>query len=256
MNKRYFIEISYDGGHFHGWQVQPNASSVQACLDQALSIFFRVPIETVGCGRTDAGVHATQFYAHFDMQKVEHFSERVISGLNALLPYTIAVKRVFPVSDDAHARFDATERVYQYHIHFRKDPFKLNRSWLYKGELDIGKMNTAAAFITGFRDFSCFSKANTQTFTNNCDVNRASFEEQPDGSLVFTISADRFLRNMVRAVVGTLVQVGKGELHQTRVLSIIESKDRSNAGQSVPACGLYLVSVKYPYIEPEQEASF
>jgi tRNA pseudouridine38-40 synthase len=164
------------------------------------------------------------------------------------LPYEIAVKRIFEVAADAHARFDATERAYHYHLHFHKDPFKLDRSWLYKGILDLNAMNEAAALLPGYTDFSCFSKSNTQTFTNNCSITEAFFETTGDG-LQFTIRADRFLRNMVRAIVGTLVRIGKNEITLTQFKQIIESKDRSNAGQSVPACGLYLVSVSYPFVK-------
>ena len=249
MNKkRYFIELSYNGTNYHGWQLQPNDITVQECLDKALSIYFRQAIVSLGCGRTDAGVHATQFFAHFDLIDLQEGDvEKSVTGINSLLPYTIAVKRVFPVSENAHARFDATSRAYKYHLHFKKDPFKLDRSWLYKGDLDFGAMNKAAAILLNFTDFSCFSKSNTQTFTNNCKITSAYFEKAEDG-LVFTIRADRFLRNMVRAIVGTMVLVGKGEIDVAEVAKIIESKNRSNAGQSVPACGLYLVGVEYPFL--------
>lgn len=248
-NRRYFIEISYNGTNLHGWQVQPNALTVQECLDKALSVYFRQEVVSLGCGRTDAGVHATQFYAHFNIVAIdEEIVIKAVSGINSLLPYSIAVKRIFAVSDDAHARFDATSRAYRYHIHFKKDPFKLDRSWLYKGELDLIEMNKAAAVLLDFTDFSCFSKANTQTFTNNCKVDLAYFEMEGDGSFIFNIRADRFLRNMVRAIVGTLILVGKGEITVADVLNVIASKNRSKAGQSVPACGLYLVKVEYPYV--------
>ncbi|WP_316816199.1 tRNA pseudouridine(38-40) synthase TruA [Pedobacter nyackensis] len=257
--QRYFIELSYDGTTYHGWQIQPNAFTVQECLDKALSVYFRQSVVTLGCGRTDSGVHATQFYAHFDLQAEIATTEgepvvkvpdplRSVTGINSLLPYQIAVKRVFEVDDDAHARFGATERAYHYHIHFHKNPFKLNRSWLYKGELDMELMNEAAKLLLTYTDFSCFSKSNTQTFTNNCKVTEAFFERK-DGSLQFTIRADRFLRNMVRAIVGTLIRVGKKELSLAQFKEIIESKNRSNAGQSVPACGLYLVNVIYPFVK-------
>lgn len=247
--KRYFIQIAYDGSLYHGWQIQPNAITVQELLDKAMSTFFRQPIETLGCGRTDTGVHATQFYAHFDVEDLEE--EKVlnaIGGINAMLPYQIAAKRIIPVADDAHARFDATARAYKYYLHFEKDPFKLNRSWLVKDKLDVDLMNKAASLLFGYTDFSCFSKSNTQTFTNNCKVTKASFEEIENG-LVFTIEADRFLRNMVRAIMGTLVRIGKYEINLEDFKAIIESKNRSNAGQSVPACGLYLVKVEYRMIE-------
>ncbi|TDQ07549.1 tRNA pseudouridine(38-40) synthase TruA [Pedobacter metabolipauper] len=250
--QRYFIELSYNGTGYHGWQIQPNALTVQQCLDTALSTYFRQIVTSLGCGRTDSGVHASQFYAHFDLQLEADQNpkdlSRSISGINSLLPYQIAVKRVFEVADTAHARFDATERAYQYHIHFHKDPFKLDRSWLFKGSLDVHVMNEAAKILFQYTDFSCFSKSNTQTFTNNCKITTAYFEEKEDG-LVFTISADRFLRNMVRAIVGTLVRIGKNEITLAQFKEIIESKDRSSAGQSVPACGLYLVRVTYPFIQ-------
>jgi tRNA pseudouridine38-40 synthase len=246
--KRYFIELSYNGTDFHGWQTQPNGITVQECLDKALSTYFRQEITSLGCGRTDAGVHATQFFAHFDIEVMTN--ETVVNGvvgLNSLLPYTIAVKRIFAVTEEAHARFDATSRAYQYHIHFEKDPFKINRSWLFKGKLDVERMNEAAQILLNFTDFSCFSKSNTQTFTNNCKLIEAAFKEI-DGGLVFTIKADRFLRNMVRAIVGTLIMVGKGNLKAADLAQIIASKNRSNAGQSVPACGLYLTKIEYPYV--------
>lgn len=248
-NTRYFIELSYDGTSFHGWQTQPNGITVQACLDQALSIYFRQEIVSLGCGRTDAGVHASQFFAHFNVVDiVEEQVLKAMTGLNSLLPYTIAVKRVIKVKDEAHARFDATARAYQYHIHFSKDPFKINRSWLYKGDLDVEKMDEAAKVLLNYTDFSCFSKSNTQTFTNNCKLMYAGFEKMGNG-LIFTIKADRFLRNMVRAIVGTMILVGKGDITLGDVAQIIEGKNRSKAGQSVPGCGLYLVAVEYPYVK-------
>lgn len=244
---RYFIELSYDGTDFHGWQTQPNALTVQECLNKALCTVFRQEIETLGCGRTDAGVHATQFFAHFDVAGEPSEIMKTGSNINALLPYTIAVKRIIPVEKEAHARFDATSRTYQYFIHFAKNPFKLNRSWLVKDVLDIEKMQIAADVLPHHTDFSCFSKSNTQTFTNNCKIESATVTQTEDG-LVFEIKADRFLRNMVRAIVGTLVNVGKSEMAPEALHEIIESKNRSMAGQSVPACGLYLVNIKYPYI--------
>ncbi|WP_210405089.1 tRNA pseudouridine(38-40) synthase TruA [Pedobacter sp. G11] len=249
MNKkRYFIQIAYDGSQYHGWQIQPNAVTVQELLDKAMSTFYRQPIETLGCGRTDAGVHATEFYAHFDVENLEESKVlQAVAGINAMLPYQIAAKRIIPVHEEAHARFDATARAYKYYLHFEKDPFKLNRSWLVKDKLDLNLMNQAAALLLDYTDFSCFSKSNTQTFTNNCKIVKAVFEET-DGGLVFTIEADRFLRNMVRAIMGTLVRVGKYEINLEEFKAVIESKSRSKAGQSVPACGLYLVKVEYPYL--------
>jgi tRNA pseudouridine38-40 synthase len=246
--KRYFIQIAYDGSLYHGWQVQPNAVTVQELLDKAMTTVLRQPIETLGCGRTDSGVHAKDFYAHFDVEGMdENKVLNALGGINALLPYQIAAKRIIPVHDEAHARFDATARAYKYHVHFEKDPFKLNRSWLIKDRLDVQAMNEAAALLLNYTDFSCFSKSNTQTFTNNCKIVKAVFEEEEDG-LVFTIEADRFLRNMVRAIMGTLVQIGKKEIDLAAFKAVIESKNRSMAGQSVPACGLYLVKIEYPYL--------
>lgn len=246
--QRFFIELAYDGTAYHGWQVQPNAITVQEELDRALSVFFRQKVETLGCGRTDAGVHASQFFAHMDLQDVkEEAVPAAVGGINALLPYQIAVKRIFKVADDAHARFDATGRSYEYHFHFHKDPFRLNRSWLYKHRLDVNAMNSAAALLLKYKDFSSFSKS-SETATNNCKVTEAFFRETGDG-IVFRISADRFLRNMVRAVVGTLVRIGRKEIAEAELAEIIASKNRSNAGQSVPACGLYLVNIDYPFLK-------
>jgi tRNA pseudouridine38-40 synthase len=250
FKQRYFIELSYDGTNYHGWQTQPNAVAVQEVLDKALTTVLREPIETLGCGRTDSGVHAKEFFAHFDLagESFVH-SPRSISesvrGINSLLPHDIAVKKIVPVHDEAHARFDATSRSYQYHIHFNKDPFKNNYSWLLRDAPDLELMNKAAAIIMQYTDFSCFSKSNTQTKTNNCKITRTEWVMQDDGSIVFHISADRFLRNMVRAIVGTLIMVGRKEIEPEAVRAIIESMDRSNAGTSVPACGLYLTEVKY-----------
>lgn len=249
ITKRYFVELCYDGTDFHGWQIQPNGITVQECLDKALSIYFRQQVTSVGCGRTDTGVHATQFYTHVDLTGVnEQLLEKAVIGVNALLPFSIAVKNIREVQADAHARFDAISRTYKYYIHFHKDPFKVNKSWWYKVNMDVAKMNEAARILLNYKDFSCFSKSNTQTFTNNCVIAHAQFEQEENG-LVFTITADRFLRNMVRAIVGTLVMVGRGEIEVGEMQAIIESKNRGRAGQSVPAGGLYLVAVTYPYLK-------
>ena len=263
--QRYFIELAYDGSNYHGWQVQPNALTVQEVLDNALTTVLRQPIVTTGCGRTDTGVHARQFFAHFDVESIVDsplsiagmgntmdyrlwtIDQKTINSINAVLPYDIGIKRVIEVHPDAHARFDATLRSYEYHVHFGKDPFKVNRSWELRDRPDIDLMNTAAQMLLAYTDFSCFSKSNTQTFTNNCKISRAEWVEI-DGGLVFHISADRFLRNMVRAIVGTLMAIGRKEIVPEGIREIIASKNRSNAGTSVPACGLYLTEVKYDYI--------
>ena len=247
--QRYFIELAYDGTNYHGWQVQDNAISVQEVLNKALATVLREPVETTGCGRTDTGVHARQLYAHFDGQSLVNGQQslvKIVDSLNAVLPYDIAVKRIIPVHTNAHARFDAVSRSYEYHVHFEKDPFKIKHSWQLRDKPDIALMNAAARIIMEHTDFSCFSKSNTQTFTNNCKITRAEWVYS-DNCLAFHISADRFLRNMVRAIVGTLMLVGKKEIAPEEVAAIIESKNRSNAGVSVPACGLYLTEVKYPY---------
>ena len=246
--KRYFIELAYKGSNYHGWQIQPNAVTVQEVLDKALSTYFRQKVETLGCGRTDTGVHATQFFAHFEL--TNHSSDlkgTVIQSINSLLPYDISASRFIETTADAHARFDATLRSYEYHIHYSKNPFLHELSWMLRDQLNIEEMNKAAAQLLNYTDFSCFSKSNTQVFTNNCRISRAEWV-QTDKGLIFHISADRFLRNMVRAIVGTMVDIGKGKLAPEEIHDIIQSKNRSNAGASVPACGLYLTTVKYPYI--------
>jgi tRNA pseudouridine38-40 synthase len=248
--QRFFIELSYDGTNYHGWQLQPNAIGVQEVLNKALSTILRKPIETLGCGRTDTGVHAKQFFAHFNAEKLmvdgiwQMDKGGFIRSINSVLPHDIAVKDIFGVNPDAHARFDATLRSYEYHIHFNKDPFKHGYSWLLRDEPDIELMNQAAAIIMQYIDFSCFSKSNTQVKTNNCKISKAEWVKT-DSGIVFRISADRFLRNMVRAIVGTLIQVGRHEIEPADIHAIIRSKNRSNAGVSVPACGLYLTEVFY-----------
>lgn len=237
--------MSYDGTHYHGWQLQPNATGVQEVLNKALTTVLREPVETLGCGRTDTGVHARQFFAHFDTNKSMDELNNLIRSINALLPHDIAIKHIFAVAPGAHARFDATLRSYEYRIHFNKDPFKHNYSWLLRDEPDVERMNLATKIIMEYTDFSCFSKSNTQVKTNNCKISEAKWVKNDD-SLVFHISADRFLRNMVRAIVGTLLLVGRKEIEPHEVRGIIESKNRSKAGTSVPACGLYLTEVLYP----------
>lgn len=273
--QRYFIELSFDGTRYHGWQVQPNALSVQEVLNKSLSVILREQIETTGCGRTDTGVHAREFFAHFDAEaksivhnpwsmvesrtaeSVANSTEasmdyglwsmdkiNLIRSINSVLPHDIAVKNIFPVEAGSHVRFDAVLRSYEYHIHFNKDPFKHGYSWQIRDKPDIFLMNKAADIIMEHTDFSCFSKSNTQVKTNICKITKAEWTITDDG-IVFHISADRFLRNMVRAIVGTLLMVGKNEIEPEDVRNIIESKNRSNAGTSVPACGLYLTEVKY-----------
>lgn len=248
-SQRYFIQLSYDGSNYHGWQTQPNAVAVQEVLGKALSTVLREPIETLGCGRTDTGVHAKDFFAHFDLADSSSLMDHgnFLRSINSVLPHDIAIKDIIPVHADAHARFDATLRSYQYHIHFNKDPFKHGYSWWLRDVPDMKLMNEAGRIIMEYTDFSCFSKSNTQVKTNNCKISRAEWVKTDEG-IVFHVSADRFLRNMVRAIVGTMIMVGKKEIEPEAVRGIIESKNRSNAGTSVPACGLYLTDIKYPYI--------
>ena len=254
--QRYFLELAYDGTNYHGWQTQPNAVAVQEVLDKCLSTVLRHPIETLGCGRTDTGVHAKEFFAHFDFEEksMNHGpwtvdeTNTILRSLNSILPKDIAIKNIFPVAAEAHARFDATLRSYEYHIHFNKDPFKNGYSWELRDKPDVSLMNKAAGIIMEHTDFSCFSKSNTQVKTNICKITNAEWIVKDDG-IVFQISADRFLRNMVRAIVGTLLMVGKKEIEPEAVRGIIESKNRSNAGMSVPAGGLYLTEVKYSFVD-------
>lgn len=244
---RYFIEFAYNGTKYHGWQMQPSAISVQEVLTHCLNTLLREKFEIVGAGRTDAGVHATNMYAHFDTDK-EITDEKWIKKINSFLPEDITVYRIIPVKEDAHARFDANARTYEYHIHTFKNSFLKDVSWHQFRTLDLEKMNDAAQILLEYEDFECFSKTNTDVFTFNCTITEAFWKQNGD-RLVFTISANRFLRNMVRAIVGTLINIGIGKLEVEDIRTIIESKNRSKAGFSVPAHGLFLIDVKYPYIK-------
>lgn len=244
---RYFIEFAYNGTAYCGWQIQPNEVTVQQKLQDALSLLLRENIEVVGAGRTDAGVHAAQMYAHFDTQH-QIDSTALTHRLNSYLPKDIAVIGFHRVHAEAHARFDATSRTYHYLIHTAKSPFKEHLSWYHFHALDVEKMNQAAQILLQYTDFECFSKTHTDVRTFNCNITQAYWEKLDDNSLRFTITADRFLRNMVRAVVGTLLQVGLGKVAVEHLHQVIESKNRSQAGFSVPAHGLYLTHVNYPYI--------
>ncbi|MFS4467180.1 tRNA pseudouridine(38-40) synthase TruA [Maribacter sp. 2210JD10-5] len=241
---RYFIQFSYFGLAYHGWQNQPNAITVQSVLEDALSKLLRDKVEIVGAGRTDAGVHAKQMYGHFDFNGIDNIAQ-LIFRLNAFLPDDISVLNIFEVSEEAHARFDATSRSYEYLVCNVKNPFYKDTAYYVKQRLDIDRMNEAARLLLGRKDFECFSKTNTDVRTFFCDVTYANWSLNED-ALSFKITADRFLRNMVRAVVGTLLDVGKGKYSIADVNTILKSKDRSKAGASVPAKGLYLTSVTYP----------
>ena len=243
---RYFITLSYDGTAYHGWQIQPNAPSVQETLQHALSTLLRQDVEVVGAGRTDTGVHARRMVAHFDWTEPLDGAQLAYK-LNKLLPRDIAVQGVEPVADDMHARFSAVSRTYHYYLHLHKDPFLQGRSWQMYGSLDFEAMNRAAQLLLSYRDFTSFSKLHTDTKTNDCTVTEARWDELSPGQWRFTITANRFLRNMVRAVVGTLVEVGRGRMTLEAFCRVIERKDRCQAGESVPAHGLYLVDIKYPF---------
>ena len=242
---RYFIYLAYDGTNYHGWQIQPNGDSVQENLMRALSTFLRREIEVTGAGRTDAGVHARLMVAHFDFDQ-ELDTVVVTDKLNRLLPPDIAVYRVRRVRDDAHARFDATYRTYKYYVTMRKEPFNRHYAWRQFNTLDFEKMNEAARTLFDYTDFTSFSKLHTDVKTNNCRIMYAQWTQMGDTEWVFTIQADRFLRNMVRAVVGTLVEVGRGKLSVEGFKKVIERKDRCSAGSSVPGHALFLVDVGYP----------
>lgn len=244
---RYFIHFSYDGTAYHGWQVQPGALTVQECLQQALSTLMRRPIEVVGAGRTDAGVHASHMVAHLDLEErlTDEDLRQLAYRLNKILPRDIAVQRIEPVAEDMHARFSATARTYHYFVHLHKDPFRRSYSWQLYGNIDFERMNEAAATLKNYEDFTSFSKVNTDTKTNLCRVYYARWEELSPGVWRFEIKANRFLRNMVRAIVGTLMEVGRGRMTVDDFRRVIEQKDRCLAGESVPGNALFLVEVAY-----------
>ncbi|KAB2915941.1 MAG: tRNA pseudouridine(38-40) synthase TruA [Bacteroidetes bacterium] len=242
---RFVVELSYDGTRYHGWQVQQNANSVQAELNSAISKLLSHPVETIGCGRTDTGVHALQFFAHFDYHSP--LPPKFVFRLNKILPYDIAIHAAYKVSDEFNTRFDATYRLYEYHMHSKPDPFLVNRSYYRYGPLDYDAMNLAAQKLFDYIDFECFSKTHTQVYTFNCKIMQAKWQKIHESRHVFTIQADRFLRNMVRAIVGSLIDVGSGKLTIQGFEAVIQSKKRTEAGFSAPAHGLYLKSIGYDY---------
>ena len=243
--QRYFIYLAYDGTNYHGWQIQPNGESVQECLMKALSTFLRREVEVVGAGRTDAGVHASLMVAHFDNEE-ELEPSAVTEKLNRLLPPDISVYKVCKVRSDAHARFDATARMYKYYVTTAKYPFNRQYRCRIYGSLDFDRMNEAAHTLFDYSDFTSFSKLHTDVKTNLCKIMQARWTQEDDTTWVFTIQADRFLRNMVRAIVGTLIEVGRGKLSVDGFREIIEQKDRCKAGTSVPGHALFLVNIDYP----------
>lgn len=241
---RYFIELSYNGSAYHGWQNQPKAISVQEVLENALSTVLKTPISVMGAGRTDTGVHASQMFAHFDFND-ELSDENLIFKLNSFLPKDIAIHNIFKVKNDAHARFNALSRTYLYRISLDKNVFTFNNTFYVKQILDVDKMNEASKILFDYKDFQCFSKSNTDVKTYYCNIMKAEWVIK-NNELQFTIKADRFLRNMVRAIVGTMINIGLGKTSVEDLHQIIKSKNRSEAGFSVPAHALYLTKIEYP----------
>jgi tRNA pseudouridine38-40 synthase len=243
---RYFIKLAYNGTLYHGWQYQPNASSVQETLNKAFSVLLNTSINLMGAGRTDTGVHAKVMYAHFDFDTLID-SSKIVHKLNSYLPKDIVIYDIILVADAAHSRFDATKRTYEYHINTFKDAFSQDQSWYFHQKLDVELMNEASKLLFNHIDFQCFSKVNTDVNTFDCTIFEAYWKQENE-KLVFTISANRFLRNMVRAIVGTLINIGLHKITLADFNDIIEAKNRDKAGFSVPAHGLYLTEIHYDYL--------
>ena len=244
---RYFLNIAYCGTQYCGWQRQPNGVAVQEIVEKSLFTILRTETPITGAGRTDAGVHARGMTAHFDVAEVLPDTHRLMVNLNSILPQAIAINAIREVHPDAHARFDAISRRYEYHIVYRKDPFTTDRAYRINRPLDVDVMNKAAQTLFEYDDFTSFSKVHTDVKTNLCTIIYARWDEVDSNHLVFTIEANRFLRNMVRAIVGTLIDVGTHKITIDDFRCIIERKDRCSAGHSVPACGLYFIEAKYNY---------
>lgn len=242
---RYFIKLAYKGTAYHGWQVQNNAVTVQEVLDAKLTTLLQSKIDTTGAGRTDTGVHAREFYAHFDHSEQIVDKKDFLYHLNCLLPADIAVSDLLEMQPDAHARFDATARSYEYVINRERNPFEQDYAYYLYSSLDVEKMNQAAEYLKEVDDFSSFCKGKVQVKTKLCDVTEAYWEEQ-GSKLIFHITANRFLRNMVRAIVGTLIEIGQGKITLDEYKEIIASKKRAAAGYSVPGQGLFLTKIEYP----------
>jgi tRNA pseudouridine38-40 synthase len=243
---RYFLEISYNGGQYHGWQAQENTTrTIQGELDKALGFVLRVPVESVGSGRTDTGVHCRSQYAHFDLAQGIADTGRFLHRLNRCLPPDIAVLALRPVQPEAHARFSALSRSYEYHLSRQKSPLSIGYTYYYGQPLDVAMMNLAAAKMLAHHDFESFSRVKTEVKTFRCQLDYAYWEPQAD-RLVFHIRADRFLRGMVRTIVGTLLDIGRGQLAVADLDTILQAKDRTRAGRAVPPEGLYLTAVSYP----------
>jgi len=239
---RYFAEISYDGSAFHGWQIQPNAFSVQEEIQTKMERILQTPVSVTGCGRTDTGVHATQFFLHFDSElELDH---EFVYSFNQVLVSEVAVHGLWVCPENVHARFDAKSRSYRYKLHSRKSPFLRNQSYYFRPELDVNAMNEGAEIIAGHTHFDAFCKSNTDNKTDICRIDHCQWVSE-GSRMEFEVTADRFLRNMVRAMVGTLLLVGQGKLSLEQLKTILESRKRSNAGESVPAHALFLEKVVY-----------
>ena len=241
---RYFIELSYNGSAYHGWQIQPDDISVQEVIEKGLSTLLKTPISIMGAGRTDTGVHASQMFAHFDFDS-DFGDIDLVYKLNSFLPKDIAIQNIFKVKADAHTRFNALSRTYLYRISLKKNVFTTDNVYFVKQSLDVEKMNEASKILFDYKDFQCFSKSNTDVKTYYCNIMKAEWTLD-NNELCFTIKADRFLRNMVRAIVGTLINIGLGKINIDHLHAIIKSKNRSEAGFSVPAHALYLTKIEYP----------
>jgi tRNA pseudouridine38-40 synthase len=242
---RYFLTLAYNGTSFHGWQRQPNATSVQQTLEEALTTLLRKPIAITGAGRTDTGVHAKEMMAHFEGDLSLEEEENLPYLLNRFLQEEIVIYRLDKVKADAHARFDATARTYEYHLGFQKNPFKQQLYYYFHQPVSLEKMSEAAQILLEYEDFEAFAKTHSDVKTFLCNVTRADWESTAEGA-IFTITANRFLRNMVRAIVGTLLEIGTGKIEVADMHKIIQSKNRGEAGFSVPAAGLYLTEIQYP----------
>ena len=245
---RYFLELGYKGTNYCGWQMQNNAVTVQQKLNEALAVVFNQTIETTGCGRTDTGVHASEFFMHFEVETEIRDSGKLIYQLNSLLPFDIAIYNIYNVAENAHARFDAISRSYRYFLSTRKDPFLNETAWYWRSDLNIELMNSAAAFMLNNKDFTCFSKAGGQQSTNLCNLMYAEWKVHSNHLIEFTVTSNRFLRGMVRAMVGTMMLVGQEKLTLQEFTIILQNGSRSDAGESVPPQGLFLTEVQYPYI--------
>ena len=243
LKMRYFIDISYDGSNYHGWQIQPNADTVQHQINLAFSTILNEEINVLGAGRTDTGVHAKKMIAHFDTNQTIDF-EKFKYRINGFLKNDISLNDIYKVKDNAHARFSAISRTYEYRVSRTKNPFSVNSYFLLR-DLDFQSMKKACKFLHGNHDYTSFAKLHSENYTNNCEVYIANWKED-ENFLIFTIKANRFLRNMVRAIVGTLIEIGEGKISFSDIETILMSKDRAKAGYSVPANGLSLIDIEYP----------